>query len=333
MNQVNELKAAARDILAASLKASLELFKVMVPVLVAVRLLQSLGLIKYLALPLKPVMELVGLPADMGLVWATGLFNNIYSAIIVFLSLARDHPLSAAQATVLGTMILIAHSMPVELGIAKRSGPRLMFQAASRLGGAFAAGWALNAGYRALGLLQGPAAILFKAEPGADTDPGHLSWALDQIWNLSLIFVIIVALLAVMSALKKIGAIGLMDRLLRPLLKLIGIGPKASAITVIGLTLGISYGGGLIIREARSGALDRRDVFYSLTLMGLCHSLIEDTMLLMMIGGHLSGLLWARLIFALAAVALLVRVSAALPQRFCDRFLWAEAGGNPRAAP
>ena len=54
-----------------------------------------------------------------------------------------------------------------------------------------------------------------------------------------------------MRILYAIKVIDLMNKILRPVLKLIGIGPKASAITVIGLTMGLSYGGGLIINEAR----------------------------------------------------------------------------------
>ncbi len=102
-----------------------------------------------------------------------------------------------------------------------------------------------------------------------------------------------------------------------------GIGTKASAITVVGLTMGLTYGGGLIIHEARLGHIHERDVFYSLTLMGLCHGLIEDTLLMVMIGGHLSGLLWARLGFAFVAVSLIVRATARLSPGFCDHYLWA----------
>jgi hypothetical protein len=115
-----------------------------------------------------------------------------------------------------------------------------------------------------------------------------------------------------------------MNRMLSPLLKLLGIGPKASAVTVIGLTLGVTYGGGLIIHEARSGHLKKEDVFYSLTLMGLSHALIEDTLLMMMVGGHASGVLWARVVFSLVVIGLIVRISRRLPAAFSDRFLWGE---------
>ena len=54
--------ALARD----ALSVSYQLFKVMVPVLIAVKILKELGLIRYLAIPLEPVMARVGLPRRDG---------------------------------------------------------------------------------------------------------------------------------------------------------------------------------------------------------------------------------------------------------------------------
>ena len=98
----------AKELLKNSATACMHLYKIMIPVLIGVKILQELDLIQYLAWPLKPFMALVGLPPEMGLVWATAMVNNIYSGIIVMLQLWADNPLTAAQATVLGTMILVA---------------------------------------------------------------------------------------------------------------------------------------------------------------------------------------------------------------------------------
>ena len=45
--------------------------------------------------------------------------------------------------------------------------------------------------------------------------------------------------------------------------------------------------------------MTRREVFNSLALMGLCHGLVEDTLLMMAIGGKLAGILFGRLLFSL----------------------------------
>lgn len=182
-------------------------------------------------------------------------------------------------------------------------------------------GWLLMEMYRITGTLQDPANVLLEPSGGsAGTDLLH--WALGELRNLGSIYLIILTLLTVMRLLQKIGIIDLLNRLLRPVLSLLGIGHRASAITVVGLTLGLSYGGGLIIRESSSGRVGRKDVFYSLTLMGLCHSLIEDTLLIAMMGGHFSGIFWGRLLFSMLCVAVLVRLTRHLPEAFCDRYLW-----------
>jgi spore maturation protein SpmB len=310
-----------------AIKLSFVLFRIMVPIIVVVKILQEFGMIKYLAIPLAPIMKLVGLPGELGLVWATAILNNLYGALVVLLSLVKDTPITTAQATILCTMMLVAHSLPIELKIAQASGPRLLFQAVSRLGSAILFGWLLNIFYFYFGLLQSPPSILIKQGVENITHRQSLyTWAFQEIQNLLYIFFIILGLFVFMKILTKLKIIDFLNRALGPFLKLMGIGPKASAIAMIGLTLGISFGGGLIIHEARSGRIDKRDVFFALTLMGLSHSLIEDTILMVMVGGHLSGLLFARLLLSILAVALLVKISFYLPLGFCEKFLW----GNPK---
>ena len=321
MNKIYSVITECYDILKNSVNVSFSLFKIMIPIVIAVKILQEMNLIGYLATPLSPIMKLVGLPGEMGLVWATAMINNIYSGLIVFLNLAKDSPLSAAQTTILGTMILVAHAMPVELRVVQSSGPRLIFQAIIRFIGALTIGMILNFIYGHFNLLQGPAHIILTPDSSA-VHKTILMWALGEIKNLISIFCIITTLLALMRILSKLRILAAADFLLRPLLRLMGIGPKASALTVVGLTMGLSYGGGLIIHETKSGNIDKKDVFYSLTLMGLCHSLIEDTFLLLMIGGHISGLFWGRLIFSIIVVAILVQITKILPENFCDKFLW-----------
>ena len=107
-----------------------------------------------------------------------------------------------------------------------------------------------------------------------------------------------------------------------PLLKLLGMGQEAAPITIIGMTLGLVLGGGLVIQEAKSGKMKPHEIFFSLSLMCIFHSLIEDTAVVMLMGGHLSGLLWLRLVFTFALMFLMVKVVNLLPENFFNRFLF-----------
>jgi len=143
--------------------------------------------------------------------------------------------------------------------------------------------------------------------------------------NMVSIFFIILCLLVLLRILKKVGISDLMTRLLEPVLSMLGMGRQAAPITIIGMTLGLSYGGGLIIQEARAGGLSRKDIFCSLALMGLCHGLIEDTLVMMLLGGHLSGIFWGRLVFSLIAIFLIGKLIQRLPAQACDRYLFRPA--------
>jgi hypothetical protein len=313
-----------------AVRISWTLFRIMVPVIVAVKVLEELGAVVLLSRLLEPVMAWVGLPGGMGLVWATAMATNLYGGIVVFAALADTTPLSVAQVTVLTGMMLIAHSLPVELRVAQQAGARLRAMLLLRVGGALLFGMVMNLLYTRGGWLQAPAVLLWRPEPAA---AGWAAWALGELQGLALIFVVVVGLLLTLRVLERIGVIRLVNRLLRPLLRLLGIGEQAMTLTLVGMTLGISYGGGLLIAESRAGHVSRFDVLYAMSLLGLCHSLIEDTLLMLLLGGHLSGILWARLAFALVAVFLLVRLVGRLPLGFVDRHLVRNpAAGRPLAA-
>lgn len=308
-----------KTIVQRSVQISLELYKIMVPIIIVVKILQEAGLIVWLAKPLAPIMYLVGLPGEMGLVWATAMINTIYGSMIVFVSLASTHDLSVAQVTVLCTMILVAHGLPIELGIVRKSGPRIIFQALLRVGGALVLGLILHHFYTVTGWLQQPNVVLWESQPESASLWG---WGLGQVQNLAMIFVIILILTAIMRIFTAFGVTDFCVRLLTPVLRGLGVGPEAGTLTIVGMVMGLSYGGGMIMHEARSGHIADKDIFSSLSLMGLSHSIFEDTLLMAVLGAHISGLLWARVLFTLFVVAALVRLVARLGDGFFYRYLF-----------
>ena len=291
----------------------LSLLRVMVPALVVVKALEMAGATAWLALALSPLMTLVGLPDAMGIVWAAAMLTNIYTALAVYVELGAHASLSVAQVSVLGSMILVAHSLPVEGAVARATGVGWGATLALRFGGALALGAVLNLLYGATATLQQPARMLWTPPAGGSASLGQ--GVLDQLLMLVVVFFVIAALMALLRVLRAIGVERLMHWLLAPLLRLIGVGREAGNITIIGATLGLTFGAGLLIREARSGALSRRDVFLAMSFLGLCHSVIEDTLLILLMGADLSAILWARLLFAVVVTALLARLLPVQPDR------------------
>ena len=281
------------------------LLKIMVPVLIVVKILDLFGASQYLSLALSPVMELVGLPKEMGIVWAAAILVNIYTSMAVFFSVVLVEPLTVAQMTVLATMILIAHGLPMESAISKAAGLGWMYTISLRIGGALVLGFILHWSFDLFSLLQQPNQVLWRPEV---LDDSLQDWLIVQLQTLMFAFVMIASLIIIMRLLDYFGIEKLLHWLLTPFLKLLGIGKEAANITIIGMVLGLSFGGALLIEQAKSGQVSKRNIFLAMSLLCLCHSIIEDTLLVLLLGADLLGILWARLIFSFIFVMALGRV-------------------------
>ncbi|MGB0467895.1 MAG: hypothetical protein ACPGF7_10275 [Pontibacterium sp.] len=303
---------------------SFTLFKVMIPAIVVVKILTELGAVTYLTLLLSPLMGIVGLPESMGVVWATTILTNLYTGLFVLYDLLLqaplEQPMTVAEVSVLGALMLFAHALPVEVAIAKKSGVNIWVTLLMRIGGGFLFGWLLYLIYDLNGWMQTPAQLVW--QPEMSTDTSLVGWMGDQLKSLLVIQLIIVALLFVLNLLKVLGIERLMVWLLRPVLRVLGISQEATSITIVGITLGLSFGGGLLIHEAKKGHVPARDVFMAITLLGLLHSLIEDTLLVLLLGADINAILWGRLLFSFVVIALLARLLNFVDEPFCRRYLY-----------
>lgn len=303
--KIHHLLAGVTLLLQDAFRVYVTLLKILIPALLIVKGLELLGVIGWLGTVLAPLMSVVGLPKQLGVVWAAALFTNLYTAIAVFLQVAGEMHLSGEQVTVLGALMLVGHSIPVEGAVAKRAGVPWWATLVLRVGGALLFAWLLHCFYSYFGLLQAPAALVW--QPSLSSAPTLSGWAVAQLETLALIFVIILALVVLLKLLKKLGMERWIHLGLLPLLKLLGIGRSAANVTVIGFTLGLSYGAGLLIRDVQNEVLSKRDSSLALCFLGLCHSVIEDTLLILMLGADIAGILWARLLFAIIVTAMIAR--------------------------
>lgn len=296
---------ACAEPLRESFSIYLTLLKILVPTLIIVKVLEVMGATAVLAAVLGPVMALIGLPESAGLVWATTLLTNIYTGMVVFLSLAEQQSLTVAQVSVLGTLMLIAHALPFEGAVAKKAGVPWWFTLSLRIGGALLLAAIVHLCYQHFGWLQEPNQLAWQAP---ETDGLLVTWVTDQLLTIGAIFFIILTLVSLLRLLRKLGIEKLLHWALFPLLRLLGIGREAANITIVGITMGLSFGAGILLNEVGKGKLGKRDVLLTVSFLGLCHSLIEDTLLVMLLGAHLSAILWARLAFSVITIALMARL-------------------------
>ena len=323
IKQQTALKKSAQDWLTEVWMIFSSLMKIMIPALIIVRCIEMLGWIHALGEMIQPVMILVGLPGETGLVWMAAMMGNIYTGMAVFYQLGMAEQLTIAQVSVISSMMLIAHSLPIEVAIARAIGISLWFTLLLRIGGAFVFGFICYQTYSNLELLQVPAPQLWQPET-ADTSWVH--WFLTQGQTIVMAFAIIAALTLFLRILRVLGVERLIHFLLAPVLRLLGIARVASNIIIVGLTLGLSFGGGLLISEARRGHIAGKDIFLSMAFLGLCHSLIEDTLLMLLLGADLGTIVFARLAFSLLAILALSRLLDWLP---ADKQSWFYRQSSP----
>ena len=284
----SHLLKTLREVLMDAVHVSFDFFKVLIPISIAMKILAELDWIRYLALPLEPVMQLTGLPADLGIAWATGIMVNFYSALIVFIGLLPGLPsLTTEQVTTLAVMMLIAHSIPAEGRIAAQCGVSFIGQAVIRLVVAIIGGVIVHTSCQAFGWLDTPARIVFTPSPDVN------------------LFCVIFFVMLLQRFLRYLKVADLVGRALAPALRVLGMRPAAATAMIVGVITGIVYASGVILKEVRSGEMSRHDVFSCMTLMGLAHAIIEDTCLMLLIGAHIGGIFFLRLALAFVTCAVI----------------------------
>lgn len=307
MSNNNKLKSFALSIFNPWKRTCKILFKILIPISILIKILQETGGINYVSNFFDPLMQLMGLPGEMGIVWASAIFGNLYGGLLAFYSLQATVSLTVAQATILMTALLIAHSFLMEVVVVYKAGLKWIPIVLFRLGMAVVVGMFLNFFYSATNLLQEPASQIMTLS--APADQSITAWIINELKNYISIALIILALIMVLEILKRIGLIAKLNKLLEPILNFIGMTSKIVPLTIIGLTLGLAYGGALIIDETRATSISKKDIFYSLLLMSLFHSIIEDTMLVASAGGNWSGIVLFRFVFAFITTAILIRIT------------------------
>lgn len=278
----------------ASWHISRSLFVVMIPIQIAVELLKYFGLIDEVSYIFKPLMELVGLPQEFALVWVSALFVNIYSGVLVWYSLSEIFTLTVAQSSVLALMILIAHALPLESGISHKVGVNFWFISVFRFLMALCAGAAVFWLALYWDVLQQPSTFFIQMPTEEKT---FFEYLFNQLFILVEIFIIIFVLVVFLDLLKIIGIEQKIIELCKPILQSMGLHKEAANICIIGLLLGISYGGALLIKEAKNVNLLRKDILGAIIFLSLCHAVIEDTILLLVTGANIFVILGCRIVF------------------------------------
>ena len=289
------------------------LFKVILPVIIVIRALELIGAIPFLAKFLEPLTSFIGIDGSLGLVWMAAILVNIYAGLAAFASLQAIFDYSVAETTILGLIILIAHSLPIEVAIAKKSRISWIFNLSFRFINAIVAGKILNLIFTKYELFNEPNQSVLQVP---NELVSNFEWAALQIQNFFIIFLIIFFIISTINILKALGVWSLIINIMKIPLSYLGMSEKVANIILIGLTLGISFGGGFLIEESKKNNISKKDILLSLSFLSLCHSIIEDTILILLLGSHISGILFFRFIYTVIIILLMKILLETKMQKF-----------------
>lgn len=273
------------------------LVRMMLPITFGVALLQWMGVISAVSAWLTPAFSHIGLDGEGVLTFLTAISASIYAAIGVMGTLNLDY----RSVTIIAVMTLIAHNLIVESVIQRKAGCRSAWEmAALRLVMALLAAWILNrvlpAGYSGT--------LLLDRQGVADTTFGAVmqGWALSQAKLLPLMLGMILGLNILQQFLREFRLIDLLTVPMSPVMRLFGLSRDSAFLWIVLNTLGLAYGGSVMIGEVESGSIARRDARLLNAHAAMTHSTLEDTLLYAALGVGIFWLLVPRIIMAMGVV-------------------------------
>ncbi len=294
---MQRLKSSALQGLKAGFKTWWWIARITIYATLLVVLLQWSGAIGYISEVLTPLFSLFGLSTEAILAFITGALANIYAAIGVMATLTLEY----REVAIVAVMSLICHNLIVETIIQRKSGASATAMVLLRVGAAIVAAVGLN-----LMLPEGLTGRLI-LERGASIESmtiteALLSWAKSMATMIPTMLVIVCSLNMVQQILREFKLIDLISRPFSPIMGLFGLRRDSSLIWLILNTLGLAYGGSIMIAEREAGDLSDSESKLLNTHIALSHSLLEDTLLFFAIGAPLFWLLIPRIVLAIIAV-------------------------------
>ena len=279
--------------------AFLWLMKIVVPMSFLTAVLAWTGWLGSLDFLLAPLMGFMGMPSMAALPILIGGLTGIYGGIAAMAVL----PFTIPEMTLLANFLLISHNLIQEGVIQAQSGLNPVKATLFRIVAAVATVWAMT--------------FFIETSPSVTAQAGALAastqafqsmvydWAVSMLTLSVKIFFIIMAILTLLDIAKSMDWIMPVVKALSPFLRILGLSEKVGILWMTAVIFGLTYGGAVIVEEARQGHISKEELEELQLSIGINHSMVEDPFLFMAFGISAFWLWVPRLITALAATRLL----------------------------
>ena len=278
-----------------ALRTAWWMIRIMLPVSLAVMVLQYFGILNYISEWLTPIFKHIGLPGESALVFITSFLLSIYAAIAVIGTLALD----MREITILAIMCLISHNMIIETAIQKKTGSSVKRIVLVRIIGSFAGAFLLN------WLLPHSSEIAGAAKDSihyANLSDLFVHWFNSSFWLSIKVVAIVVGLMFLQKLLDEFGVMGILSSIFKPLMRPMGLSEKTSFLWLVANTIGLTYGSAIMIEQVESNKITPENADMLNHHIAINHSLLEDTLLFVAIGVSAFWITIPRIALAMVAV-------------------------------
>ena len=290
---VIKLKNAIISSFKPSIKTVIWLMKLMLPITLAVSILDFMGVIKIVSEFMEPLFTLMGLTGEAAIVFITSSFASIYAAIGVMAGLG----FTLREVTILATMCLICHNLIIETKIQNKAGSSWFYILFIRIFFGLLSGYLLNIIIPAdlTGTLHMPA---MAAKP-SDWVEVFTIWAKTIIPLTGKVLVFVILLNILQGILKEFKLIDKLMIPLKPIMAFMGLRHSTTFLWIIANTLGLAYGGMVISSELEKGEISLKDAHLLNTSIAINHSMLEDALLFIALGISVGWVIIPRIVIAI----------------------------------
>ncbi|MDB4257393.1 nucleoside recognition protein [Arcobacteraceae bacterium] len=272
-----------KNTLNTSFKSTWIILKLVIPIYIIADILFYYNTLSYVSFIIEPFTSMLGLPAEASLAIISGIFLNLYAAV----AFAAPLDMNAHQWSILAVFLGICHSLVVESIIMKKIGiPNIYSYSLRFFMGLFVAylTYRMPASWFQSMILDDSFTKV--------TYNSFTNLIYGSSYNAVVLSIKIIALITVL--------IFIMDfiKTRRFIIESKKNVTKGFSL-LVGLILGITYGAGILIQEAKSGAMSKPDLFYIGTFLMICHAVIEDTLLFVIFGADFTMVIIIRTIAAI----------------------------------
>ncbi|OMI12475.1 hypothetical protein BVL54_09415 [Bacillus paralicheniformis] len=294
------LKAGA----VAGLKTTWTLGKVIFPVTLIVSLLQLTPVMDWLIKLITPAMGIFGLSGEAAIPLVLGNMLNLYAGIAGILTL----DLTVKEVFILAVMLSFCHNLIIESTVASRVGIKIWLILLVRIGLAVFSAFIINLVWH--GGQDAAQYGLISAKSAAPS--GWLEIALEAVTKAGLgvlqLAAIVIPLMIIIQYMRDLGWLHTFSKWFAPLTRMLGMKENTSMTMVAGLTIGLAYGAGVMIKAVEEDGVSKRDVTLAFIFLVACHAVVEDTLVFIPLGIPVWPLLLIRLVTAILLTIAISRI-------------------------